>query len=56
MIPSTLYQSKFVHILHTVCEEIVSEDIQREPILIKEVLHYEDKALRNKHVRATRKY
>ncbi|CDW72650.1 heat repeat-containing protein 5b [Stylonychia lemnae] len=66
MIPSSLYQSKFVHLLHTVCEEIVSEDTQRENNYIKgifkfqqisiEFLHFEDKVLRNKHSQPTRKF
>lgn len=43
-IPSTNgYVSKYVHILHSVCEEIVSEEIQSVPkSLIRKIIHNED--------------
>jgi hypothetical protein len=42
LIPSHLYSSKFVHLLHSVCEEIVSDDISRTPSLFKKHIHFED--------------
>ena len=41
-IPSPLYQGKFVHILHSVCEEIVTEDFNRTPHIYKKMIHNED--------------
>jgi len=42
----SLYASKFVHLLHSVCEEIVRDDIQgatlQHPLVFRKLLHFED--------------
>jgi hypothetical protein len=40
-----MYAPKFVHLLHSVCEEIVSEDGTRVPGVWKKLLHEEDRVL-----------
>jgi len=41
-LPPSLYASKFIHLLHIVCEEIVSDGIETVPTLYKKVLQSED--------------
>ena len=45
LIPSHLYSQKFVGILHSVCEEIVSDEILTIPSSFKKCIHFEDLAI-----------